>query len=109
MKSKWILLINFFIVNLTFAQDLEYAQQVVKTLTSREYAGRGYAENGDKKAAKFISREFEKFGLRQFEGSYFQEFKISIPAYYRHVIYHWKAVILYFPMVHKLCKYILYP
>jgi aminopeptidase YwaD len=46
-----------------YAQEVFYARSVIKKLASAAFKGRGYAENGDKKAAAFISNEFRKAGL----------------------------------------------
>lgn len=54
------------------AQDLNYAKTVVKTLASPEMEGRGYVNNGDKKAADFIASEFSKHQLKSFGTDYFQ-------------------------------------
>lgn len=61
------------------AQDLEYAKQIVNTLSSPEFKGRGFVENGDKIAAEYIAGELQSMGVSQVNGeSYFQNFNISL-------------------------------
>lgn len=64
-----------------FSQTLPYAKEVVKTLSSEEFKGRGYVENGDKIAADFIRAEFKKFGLKSFTKNYYQEFDLSVNTF----------------------------
>lgn len=60
------------------AQDISYAREVVKKLTSPAFKGRGYAEGGAKKAAVYIADEFKKDGLVPLNaGSYFQDYHLS--------------------------------
>jgi len=59
-------------------QDLEYVKRLTDTLTSESYHGRGYVNNGGKKTAQFIAREFRKAGLRKIE---FQKFSHSINSF----------------------------
>lgn len=59
------------------AQDMNYTSQVLDKLTSAEFAGRGYVEDGHFKAANYIAGEFEKVGLKKFEKTYFQNFSFE--------------------------------
>jgi hypothetical protein len=59
------------------AQDLSYAKEIVKTLSSPEYKGRGYVGNGHKIAAKYISKQYAEIGLKSFGKNYFQPFEID--------------------------------
>ncbi len=64
------------------AQDLDYAKRIVLTLSSPDFKGRGYIENGDKLSAELISSEFQNLGLEPvFKKSYFQKFKISVNTF----------------------------
>lgn len=47
---------------------------IIQKLTSNEFSGRGYTENGMWKASEFIASEFEKIGLQKIGNSYFQDF-----------------------------------
>lgn len=59
------------------------AKQTIKALTAPEMHGRGYIKNGDRIAAEYISKEFEKVGLKKFNDSYFQKFPININVFPR--------------------------
>ena len=63
-----------------FSQDINYARAVLDTLCSERYDGRGFYNNGERRAANFIQKEFEKFGLKTFEDSWFQKFKLSVSS-----------------------------
>jgi len=64
-----------------FCQDIKYSKNVVKTLCSDEFKGRGYVEEGEKIAADYISKEFEKIGLLKFKNSYFQKFSTPVNTF----------------------------
>jgi len=57
----------FIILNSTFltlnlyAQDSLYARKVINTLCSKQFAGRGYVNNGLDVAAKYITGELKRF------------------------------------------------
>lgn len=57
---------------------LNYPKSVIKTLTSEEFAGRGYTHNGMEKAAGYLAAEFKKIGLEKIGDSYFQVFSMPI-------------------------------
>lgn len=63
------------------AQDVRYAHSIVDSLCSPAFYGRGYTNNGDKKAAAFIAGQFEKHKLAKFNNNYFQEYHISINSF----------------------------
>lgn len=63
------------------AQVYDYAREVVNTLASDEYKGRGYVENGDKLAADYIRNEFKKFGLKSFSNDYYQVFETAVNTF----------------------------
>ena len=74
------LLLLFIIITSSFglsAQDLNYAKEVVKTLASPEFKGRGYVGNGHKIAAKYISKQYAEIGLESFGKNYFQPFQMT--------------------------------
>ena len=60
------------------AQDLDYAHQVVRYLSSQELKGRGYVGNADKLAANYIAQEFKKLGIQPIDSSYLQHFEFSV-------------------------------
>lgn len=63
------------------AQVLPYAKEVVKSLSSEDFHGRGYVHDGDKIAADFIRNEFRRFGLKSFTNDYYQTFSIPINTF----------------------------
>lgn len=60
------------------AQDVDYAGELISKLCSPSFHGRGYYKQGDLKSAKYIAKEFDRNGLDQFNGSWFQEFNVNI-------------------------------
>lgn len=63
------------------AQDLQYARSVIDTLTSEQFHGRGYVNNGDGIAAKYIASEYAKAGLKYFGADYFQRFSFPVNTF----------------------------
>lgn len=80
-KRKIILLFLFAFAANSQAQDIDYARRIIDTLSSPTMEGRGYVNGGDRKAAAFISNEFEKDGLKSFGIDYFQRFAIAINTF----------------------------
>ncbi|HXB12003.1 MAG TPA: M20/M25/M40 family metallo-hydrolase [Bacteroidia bacterium] len=64
----------------SFAQK-DYARKVVDTLASPYMDGRGYVNDGCKKAAKYVYNQFKNIGLLTFGKSYTQEFHFPINTY----------------------------
>lgn len=61
------------------AQDISFGKQMVDTLTSPYFWGRGYTNNGMEKAAEYIAGEFKRYGIKPMTGkSYFQEFSYPV-------------------------------
>ncbi len=63
------------------SQNIDYARQIIDTLTSEYFAGRGTAAQGELKAAKFIAQEMERIGLQPVSGSYFQTFHYPVNVF----------------------------
>lgn len=64
------------------SQDSLYARSVIKKLTSKEFYGRGYLNNGLDKAAKFISAELKRFKAEPlFTTGYFQWFDFDVNTF----------------------------
>jgi hypothetical protein len=80
-----ICLLHLFI--LSFSQEIKksdvyyYARKIVDTLASPTMYGRGYINEGDRKAAEYIRNEFESFGLKPFDRGYFQKFDFPINTF----------------------------
>jgi len=61
-----------------FSQNLERAKEHIALLCSADFEGRGYTNNGHKKAADFIEDQFKQFGLTPLKGkTYQQQFKVN--------------------------------
>lgn len=64
------------------AQDSLYARQVIKKLTSKEFYGRGYLNNGLDKAAQYITGELKRFKAQPFFATgYFQWFDHDVNVF----------------------------
>lgn len=66
-----------------YAQDKMYAKSVVDTLTSPFFAGRGYVQDGDWKAALYITHAFEQAGLRRLpeQEDFQQKFSMTVNTF----------------------------
>src|SRR4051812_19259376 len=76
-----ILLVSFLALITLSAQcqDISFNRKMVDTLTSTYFWGRGYTNDGMKKAANFLADELKSFGVNPLNGkNYFQE--LSYPA-----------------------------
>nr|MBX2842701.1 M28 family peptidase [Flammeovirgaceae bacterium] len=72
------LVFTFFLVLEAFSQDIERVNKIIDTLCSPEMYGRGYTYNGDKIAAKYITSQFKKAGLKSYTEGYTQPFQLDI-------------------------------
>lgn len=66
---------------LSTAQDIDYAKEVVGTLASAGFYGRGYVADGDKKAAEYIQKAFKEAGLKPFKRDYEQKFTTPVNTF----------------------------
>ena len=67
----------FFILSAITAhtQSLSFGKKMVDTLASETFWGRGYTKDGMKKAAEYLSSQFQSYGLKPMDGqSFLQEF-----------------------------------
>src|SRR3954465_11608623 len=78
MKRFLILLLSTYFLNAS-AQDVSFARKIVDTLTSPYFWGRGYTNDGMKKAADFIAAQFKSYGLQPLDHKSFYQ-KFSYPA-----------------------------
>lgn len=81
MKKKLLFITLFLTCFAIQGQDIDYAKEIVRTLASPEFKGRGYVENGTRIAADFIRSQFHKIGLLSFEEGYAQEFNIDVNTF----------------------------
>ncbi len=63
------------------AQVSEYAIEVMAELSDTAYHGRGYYEQGDLKAARYIGTEYEKHGLQQWDHTWFQHYSLPVNTF----------------------------
>ena len=80
MNYTILLLCSLICINLN-GQNKVFAKEIVKTLTSEDFAGRGYVNDGHNKAANFIAEKFKEFGLEGFDSDYKQEFQIDVNTF----------------------------
>lgn len=64
------------------SQNIQTYQEYIKELCSPKYEGRGYYKEGDKKAAAYISKQYEKIGAKPVGDSYFQEFSFDVNVFH---------------------------
>jgi len=64
------------------AQDLAFGRKMLDTLTSTHFWGRGYTNDGMKKAADFLAAELKAYGLQPLEGkSFLQPFSYPVNSF----------------------------
>ncbi|MBN4065979.1 M28 family peptidase, partial [Candidatus Amoebophilus asiaticus] len=94
-SSFKIIILALFLVLIkleVFSQDLNYARKIIDTLASEFMQGRGYVNDGDKKAASFIEAEFRSMTLLSFRDTtnpksisvdyqYRQNFKVTVNTF----------------------------
>jgi aminopeptidase YwaD len=66
----------------THSQSISFGKKIVDTLTSSIFWGRGYTNDGMKKAAAFLASEFQSYGLTPMNGQdFFQEFSHPVNTF----------------------------
>lgn len=84
MRIRLIILVLFGLVGLDFhAQDINYIKEQASILADGSMKGRGYVDNGLMKAARHISEEFDRVGLKPFVSDYFQAFEHQVNTFPR--------------------------
>lgn len=83
MRKTVIVCFFLFLINGKYvvAQNIEYAKSVIKDLCSEQMYGRGFVNDGNKKAAEYIKKEYQKSNLLFFEKDYFQEFGFQVNSF----------------------------
>lgn len=80
--KKLIVIALLFTAIASSAQDLAFGKKMVDTLTSTYFWGRGYTNDGMKKAADFLANEFKAYGLQPLEGkSFLQPFSHPVNTF----------------------------
>lgn len=81
-KKALILSLLLITAKLSFAQDIAFARQMVDTLTSSHFWGRGYNNEGMHKAGRFLASQFQSYGLKPIDGkSFFQDFSYPVNTF----------------------------
>ena len=81
MKRVAGLLLLFLGYN-SYSQDIAFGKKIVDTLTSPAFWGRGYTNDGMKKAADYLSSQFQSYGLKPMNGNDFlQRFSYSVNTF----------------------------
>ncbi len=66
----------------TQAQDISFNRKMVDTLASPYFWGRGYTNDGMKKAASFLADQLQSFGVKPLDGKKFmQEFSYPVNTF----------------------------
>lgn len=68
------------------AQEIGYARDIVKYLSSENVAGRGYVDEGVELAAQFIQEEYAKHRLEAFSPNYRQDLTVDVNTFPRHMV-----------------------
>jgi aminopeptidase YwaD len=80
MKRLFISIL--FLPVFAFSQDVAYGKKMVDTLTSSYFWGRGYTNDGMKKASEFLAAQFESYGLKPMKGkSFLQSFSYPVNTF----------------------------
>lgn len=60
---------------------MQYTYDIIGKLTSKEFAGRGYVDNGHLIAAKYIENQYRALKLKPAEKSFTQDFKMQVNTF----------------------------
>lgn len=63
MRKIKLIIAFFLCFGALYGQDLQFADKIIKTLTSKEFYGRGYVNNGTGRAAEFIESQLTSLGI----------------------------------------------
>ena len=77
MKNILLCLLAVLQTAFLYGQDSLYARNVISTLSSPEFHGRGYVLKGDSLAADYIAKEFQSHRLNTWNDSYYQYFDLK--------------------------------
>ena len=78
MRIKNIVFICLIVMSLGIqAQDTNYVRQVIRTLASEPFHGRGYSYKGDSIAAQFLRSELQRNGIKPIGTSYLHPYTFS--------------------------------
>jgi hypothetical protein len=81
MKTFSVIIL-LFVFNLSFSQDYKYARHIVDALTSSNFWGRGYTNDGMAKTASFLSDQMKSFGLQPMkQNTFIQTFSYPVNTF----------------------------
>ena len=81
MKNLILLALSCFLTLNALSQK-DYAKQILDSLCSDRYDGRGYVNNGDNRAADFIVRELKNLNVSNFPGREFtQDYSFNVNTF----------------------------
>jgi aminopeptidase YwaD len=81
MKKTTVTLLFTFYLFAIQAQSVSFGKKIVDTLTTPYFWGRGYTNDGMKKAAEFISNQFKSYGLQPIGKNYLQQFSYPVNTF----------------------------
>jgi aminopeptidase YwaD len=81
MKKTTVTLLFTFYLFAVQAQSVSFGKKIVDTLTTPYFWGRGYTNDGMKKAAEFISNQFKSYGLQPIGKNYLQQFSYPVNTF----------------------------
>jgi aminopeptidase YwaD len=80
--KRSIIVVFIFAVTASYSQDIVFAKKMVDTLSSPVFWGRGYTNDGMKKAGDFLAAQFGSYGLKPMDGKQFlQPFTYSVNTF----------------------------
>ncbi|NII85921.1 MULTISPECIES: M28 family metallopeptidase [unclassified Pedobacter] len=79
--KKFGFIIFLFLAVSSFAQDSTYTRNIINTLTSKEFWGRGYTKDGMKKSAAYLATAYQKIGLLPMGTAYKQAFNFPVNTF----------------------------
>lgn len=66
-------------------QDMPRVRQVIATLASPAFHGRGYVRGGDQRAAAYLRQQFQALGLQPLAPAYTQPFTLDVNTFPSHL------------------------
>jgi Iap family predicted aminopeptidase len=81
IKIKF-LFIALLLSHRAFSQDETFAREMLNTLCSRMFWGRGYTKDGMQKAAELLRKQMKSYGVKPMDGkNYYQEFRYPVNTF----------------------------
>src|SRR6476620_897261 len=78
MRNSWLLITLLSFPFAANAQNMARVRKNIEILCAPEMHGRGYVNEGEKKAAAFVQKQFQQAGLQKFQGQYYQTFSVPV-------------------------------